>query len=124
MNKVVVRTGDVTDFFARAKRAARHADTGMPLDGAVTLAFEDPQTMFTVLSDARRKIMSEVMHQSKSISELSITLHRNRSSVTKDLGLLERKGLIVSRRESNPGHGVQKFVRAVAPRIEVTAVLG
>lgn len=123
MSKVVVRTGDVAGFFARAKRAARHVDKGQPLDDTVTLAFEDPQTMFTVLSDARRKIMSEVMHESKTISELSANLHRNRSSVTKDLGLLERKGLIISRRESNPGHGTQKFVRAVAPRIEVMAVL-
>jgi predicted transcriptional regulator len=123
VSKVVVRTGEVAGFFARAKRAARHADKGQPLDDTVTLAFEDPQTMFTVLSDARRKIMSEVMHESKTISELSARLHRNRSSVTKDLGLLERKGLIISRQESNPGHGMQKSVRAVAPRIEVMAVL-
>jgi predicted transcriptional regulator len=123
VSKVVVRTGDVAGFFARAKRAARHVDKGQPLDDTVTLAFEDPQTMFTVLSGARRKIMSEVMHESKTISELSARLHRNRSSVTKDLGLLERKGLIISRQESNPGHGMQKSVRAVAPRIEVMAVL-
>ena len=124
MSKVLVRTSDVAGFFERAKQAANRADSGHDLDGTVTLAFEDPQTMFTVLSVARRKLMQEVMHEAKTINELSITLHRNRASVTKDLGLLERKGLIVSRREANPGHGVQKWVRAVAPRIEVMAVLG
>lgn len=124
MSKVVVRTGDVLGFFERAKQAARRADKGQSMKGTVTLAFEDAQTMFSVLSDARRKLMMEVMHSPKTISELSICLHRNRSSLTKDLGLLERKGLIFSHRAPNPGHGVQKWVQAVAPRIEVMAVLG
>lgn len=64
-----------------------------------------------------------MMHAPKTVTELSISLHRDRSAVTKDLGLLEKKGLIFSRLESNPGHGVQKIVQAVASRIEVMAVL-
>jgi len=124
MSKVVVRTSDASGFFERAKQAARRADKGQPMAGTVTLAFEDAQTMFSVLSDARRKLMIEVMHSPKTISELSICLHRNRSSLTKDVGVLERRGLVFSRRESNPGHGIQKMVQAVAPRIEVMAVIG
>lgn len=124
MTKVVVRSGDVAGFFARARKAAHTADMGRSLDGTVTLAFEDPQIMFTVLSEARRRLMREVMQEPKTITELTRCLHRNRSAVTKDLGLLERKGLIVSRRQINPGHGIQKFVQAVASRIEVVAILG
>ncbi len=124
MRKAVVRTGDVSGFFERAKKAAKRADAGQAMEGTVTLAFEDAQTMFTVLSDARRKLMMEVMLAPKTINELSICLHRNRSSLTKDLGLLEKEGLIFSSREPNPGHGIQKVVQAVAPRIEVIAVLG
>lgn len=59
MTKVVVRTGDVSGFFERATKAARRADTGQALEQTVTLAFEDPQTMFTVLSDSRCKLMLE-----------------------------------------------------------------
>jgi len=124
MAKVVIRTDDVNGFFARAKDAARRADRGQPFDGKITLAFEDPQQMFTVLSDARRRLMLEVMHEPKTINELTLSLHRNRSAITKDVGLLEKVGLVVSQRLANPGHGIQKVVRSIAPKIEMVATLG
>ncbi|MCK7581221.1 MAG: hypothetical protein MZV65_40010 [Chromatiales bacterium] len=96
---------------------------GMPFEGKVTLSFEDPQQMFSVLSEARRRLMLEVMREPRTINELK-RLHRNRSTVTKDVGLLERVGLLVSQREANPGHGIQKVVRSVAPKIEMVATLG
>ena len=124
MTKIVIRTDDVMGFFSRAKDAARRADRGGAFDGKVTLSFEDPQRMFTVLSGARRRLMLEVMDEPRTINELSKRLHRHRSSVTKDVGLLERLGLIVSQRQANPGHGIQKTVRSVAAKIELVATLG
>ena len=88
MTKLVTRTDDVAGFFSRAKDAARRADRGEAFEGRVTLSFEDPQRMFTVLSEARRRLMLEVMREPRTISELSQRLHRNRSTVTKDVGLL------------------------------------
>jgi len=122
--KIVVRTGDVADFFDRAKNAAQRADQGGEFDGKVTLSFEDPQKMFTVLSASRRRLMQEIMQEPKTINELAGQLHRDRSSITKDVGLLERMGLIISQRQANPGHGVQKLVKAVAAKIEMVATLG
>ena len=124
MSKVVIRTDDVNGFFERAKDAARRADRGQAFEGKVILSFEDPQRMFTVLSEERRRLMSEVMHEPKTINELTSRLRRNRSSITKDVGLLEKLGLIVSSRQSNPGHGIQKLVQSVAPKIEMVATLG
>jgi predicted transcriptional regulator len=124
MTKIVIRTADVAGFFSRAKDAARRADRGGEFEGKVTLSFEDPQRMFTVLSQARRHLMLEVMRESRTINELSQRLHRNRSSITKDVALLEKLGLIVSERRSNPGHGIQKTVRSVAAKIEMVATLG
>ena len=122
--KIVVRTGDVAGFFDRAKNAAQRADRGGEFDGTVTLSFEDPQKMFTVLSGARRRLMQEIMQEPKTINELVECLHRQRSAVTKDVGLLERMGLIISQRQSNPGHGVRKLVKPVAAKIEMVATLG
>lgn len=124
MTKVVIRTDDVDGFFTRAKDAARRADRGQAFDGKITLAFEDPQRMFTVLSAARRRLMLEVMHEPKTINELTQRLHRNRSAITKDVGLLEKVGLVVSQRLANPGHGIQKVVRSVATKIDMVATLG
>ena len=124
MSKVVIRTDDLDGFFARAKDAARKADKAQKFEEKVTLSFEDPQRMFAVLSETRRRLMSEVMREPKSIKELTAKLNRNRSSVTKDVGLLEKMGLIVSSRQLNPGHGFQKVVQSVAPKIEMVAILG
>jgi|SRR5665647_2311849 predicted transcriptional regulator len=124
MTKIVTRTDDVAGFFSRAKDAAQRADRGEAFEGKVTLSFEDPQRMFTVLSQARRRLMLEVMREPRTINELSQRLHRNRSTVTKDVGLLEKMGLLVSQRQANPGHGIQKVVRSVAPKIEMVATLG
>lgn len=124
MTKQIVRTGDVADFFDRARDAARRADQGGKFDETVTLSFEDPQRMFTVLSTARRRLMTEVIREPKTISELSSTLNRNRSSITKDISLLESMGLVTSQRQVNPGHGIQKIICSVAPRIEMVATLG
>ena len=124
MTKQIVRTSDVSEFFDRTRSAARRADQGGKFEGTVTLSFEDSQKMFTVLSTARRRLMSEVIREPKTISELSTSLHRNRSTISKDVSLLESMGLVTSQRQVNPGHGIQKNVRSVAPRIEMVATLG
>jgi len=74
----------------------RLLDGGDDLQGAATLramrginsenALEQPR-MFTVLSEARRRLMLKVMDEPRTINELSKRLHRHRSSVTKDVGL-------------------------------------
>ena len=124
MTKMVIRTDNIEGFFLRAKKAAQRADQSEAFEGKVILSFEDPQRMFTVLSAARRHLILAVMHEPMTISELSDRLHRNRSTVTKDVGLLEKMGLLISQRQSNPGHGIQKTVRSVAPKIEMVATLG
>ena len=122
--RVTVKTGDVDDFFARARQAARKADQNETFDvPSMTFSFGDPEQMFAVLSETRRRLMHEIMQTPKSLQDLAVALNRPRSSVTKDVRLLEQTGLVVSERRPNPGHGVYKMVRAVAPRIDLVASL-
>ena len=123
MSKVMIRTGDAKDFFARAKAAARKADRGERLEKAMTLNFEDPAQMFAALSETRRQLMQEVMTESKSIRQLVEILQRDRTAITRDVGKLEELGLLITKRQMNPGHGIQKFVQSVAPQIELVARL-
>jgi predicted transcriptional regulator len=123
MSNILVKTSDTAVFFDRARTAAQKADRGDFFEEKLTLSFEDPQRMFAVLSEQRRRLMLEVMREPKTINELSKSLHRNRSSITKDVGVLERAGLVRSSKQSNPGHGVQKLVCALAAKIEVSATL-
>ena len=123
MSKVIIRTGDAKDFFARAKAAARKADRGQRQERTMTLSFEDPAQMFAALSKTRRQLLQEVMTESKSISQLVEILQRNRRAVTRDVGKLEELGLLITKLQMNPGHGIQTWVQSVAPQIELVARL-
>jgi len=123
MTKVVVRTGEVKDFFARAKAAAHKADRADKLEKTITFSFEEPAEMFSVLSDSRRRLMHEVMREPKTINQLVISLNRDRSSIARDVGKLEQLGLVITNKQSNAGHGIQKIVQSIAPKIELVATL-
>jgi predicted transcriptional regulator len=123
-NRVVIRTADEAEFFAAAKEAARRADRGEPFDGTITLSFEDPRRMLEVLTKNRQALVREVMRQPDTIPDLAKRLGRDRISVTKDVSLLEKLGVVQSERVSNPGHGINKLVRPAASRIELVSVIG
>jgi predicted transcriptional regulator len=122
-NRVVIRTADEAAFFAAAKEAARRADRGEPFDGTITLSFEDPRRMLEVLTKNRQALVREVMRQPDTIPDLAKRLGRDRISVSKDVSLLEKIGVVRSERVPNPGHGIRKLVRPVARRVELVSVI-
>lgn len=123
MDKAVIRTDDMDAFFARARNTARLADQGLNLESTFTLSFEDPQEITSLLSKQRYRLISEILKQPKTISELAKSLDRDRSSIARDIRLLEKTGLVVSERLTKPGHGTQKLVRTIAPKIEILVTL-
>jgi predicted transcriptional regulator len=88
------------------------------------ITFEDPQQMFVVLSVARRRIMIEVMKKPQTVRDLVHNLNRNRSTIVRDIRLLEQKGLLICQKSSAECNDREIIVKSVAPKIELVAMLG
>ncbi|MGP1678115.1 MAG: hypothetical protein ACTS6J_13270 [Burkholderiales bacterium] len=92
MTKIEIRTDDVPGFFSRARDAARRADRGNAFEGKVTLSFEDPQRMFTVLSQGRRRLMLEVMHEPRRLTSYPSACIATVPPLPRTLGCWRRSG--------------------------------
>jgi predicted transcriptional regulator len=104
-----------------SSRCTSRLDPDMP--EAIAIASVSPKDMVAILTENRRRLVMEVMKRPMTLGELAVSLQRDRTGVTKDVKLLERIGLVRTRREPNPGHGVRTVVRAAARRIDITATL-
>jgi len=124
MTTVSIRTGNVADFFARAREAALKADRGEDFEQKVTLSFEDPDQMLMLLSGGRRRIMLEIMKRPQTVQELANVLKRSRETIVKEIRFLEQKGLLSRKKAPAEENGSEVFVEAVAPKIELVAMLG
>jgi predicted transcriptional regulator len=123
-NKVIFETGTAADFFARTKEHAKKLDRGEKLAPEIRLIFEDPADLLRVLSLERLRVLRTIRtKKSPTISGLAMTLKRDRKAVSRDVKLLESFGLLRTRHESNPGHGVNTVVEPLAKKYHLTAIL-
>ncbi len=122
--KTTVVTETAEGFLARVRGVARQFDKGEPVAPSVTISYGDPAAMFNALTKARLRLLNEVLTTELSIQQLTKRLHRERSAVAKDVLFLEKVGLLTSVKRANPGHGVEKVVRTVAPKIHMVASIG
>jgi predicted transcriptional regulator len=123
MRNVIVNTGTTEEYFARGRELAQKIDRGESLKPEFTLTFEDPGDMFAVMSPARLELFRAAKADPASITAIAQRLHRDRSTVKKDVDVLVAAGLLDIEEVPLPGHGRQKFVRAVADRIQLQAVV-
>lgn len=123
MRNVVVKTGTTDEYFSRVREIARQLDRGETPQTEFTLTFEDPADMFAVMSPARLELFRAAKAGPASITAIAQKVHRDRSSVKKDVDILVTAGLLDVEEIPLPGHGRQKCVRAVAERIQLQAVV-
>ena len=124
--KVFVSTGTVGDFFKRAHEDAKTMDRGRLLAPEIRVTFEDPSEMLRALSAERMKVIKTVQkhHTSKpTVSSLATILKRDRKAVSRDVKVLESFGLLKTREQSNPGHGIMKVVEPLAEKYYLTATI-
>ena len=123
MRNVIVKTGTTDEYFAHIREIAKQMDRGEVPKSDFTLMFEDPRDMFAVMSSARLELFRVAKSGASSITALAHRLHRDRSTVKKDVDILVAAGLLTIEEAPLPGHGRQKFVRASADRIQLQAVV-
>jgi len=124
MTTVSIRTGNVDEFFVRARRSALKADRGEDFEDMVTISFEDAEEMLLLLSGGRRRIMLEVMKKPQTVQELANILNRKRATIVKEIRYLEQKGLLFRKKVQAKEKRSEVFVEAVAPKIELVSMLG
>jgi len=124
--KVVVGTGTVQEFFKRAHEDARKMDRGEILPPEIRVTFEDPIEMLRALSAERMRVIKTVRkhHATKpTVSRLALMLKRDRKAVSRDVKVLESFGLLKTRKQPNPGHGMMKVVEPLAEKYYLTATV-
>jgi predicted transcriptional regulator len=124
MNNVKVSTGSVEDFFKRSRERAVKLDRKERLPTDLRITFEDPADLMRALSAERVKVLQIVKRNRKpTVTKLAHMLKRDRKSVTRDVVVLEKLGLVRTKIEANPGHGVVKVVEPLAKNYHLTARL-
>ena len=124
--KVIVSTGTVGEFFHRAHEDAKKMVRGELLPPEIRVTFENPIEMLRVLSVERIRIIKIVRKHhatNPTVSALAVILKRDRKAVSRDVKLLESLGLLKTRNQLNPGHGIMKVVEPLAETYHLAATI-
>jgi len=87
------------------------------------MTFEDPTDLVRVLSPERVRVIRAVRQKPAAVSELAVTLMRDRKAVQRDVSLLETFGLLHAREEINPGHGRKRVIEPRAAKYQLVATI-
>jgi predicted transcriptional regulator len=87
------------------------------------MTFEDPADLLRVLSAERVRVIHAVREKPAAVSELAVTLGRDRKAVTRDVSLLESYGLVAGREEINPGHRRRRIIESRDARYQLIATI-
>lgn len=113
--KTIVTTGTIKDFFDRGKNISRSLDAKNKINTRKRIiSFEDPKDLLRFISDKKMTLMKLIREQPDSVTALAKFLKRERSSVDRDIRILESYGLVKTHYENNPGHGKYKIVEPVS----------
>jgi predicted transcriptional regulator len=121
--KVTLATGTLDEYVERSTERARKIDRGETIEPDISITFADPADLLRVLSLERLRVLRTIRtKKNPTISGLAMILKRDRKAVSRDVKLLESFGLLRTRHESNPGHGVNTVVEPLAKKYHLTAI--
>ncbi len=119
--KVTITSGSKDDFFDRVRTHAAKLDRGEFLPPSITITFEDPLEMLSVLTVERVRLLRRAKSGVLPISDLALGLKRDVRAVSRDVVRLEKAGLLRTSYRINPGHGRYKVVEPVATEYSLVA---
>jgi predicted transcriptional regulator len=122
-SKVTIKTGSTDEFFHRVRGCAEKLDRGESLPAEMTISFEDPMELLSILTSERVRLLRRAKGGSLPISDLADGLKRDVRAVSRDVVVLEKAGLLRTSYRANPGHGRLKIVEALARGYRLTANL-
>lgn len=121
--KLNITTGTTDEFFDRLRRDARKLDSGEAIAPGITITFEDPLEMLSVLTSERVRLLRRAKAGALPIAVLASGLKRDVRAVSRDVERLEKAGLLRTSYRANSGHGRCKVVEPVAREYNLTASL-
>jgi predicted transcriptional regulator len=124
-HQLTVTVEPTAAFFRRGRAIARRIDRGQPVPASARITFEDAHDFFAALTHARIRLL-EALRETRgplSITAIAGKVRRHRSVVSKDIGVLNRLGMVRIEEVSLPGHGKQKLVSPAAHKVELMAVV-
>ena len=114
--KTIVCTGNSKDFFDRGLKLAKSLDEKKTITTRRRIiTFEDPKDMIKFISDKKMTLMKLIRTKPDSVTKLAKILRRQRSSVDRDIRVLEAYGLVKTHYSVHPGHGRYKVVEPMSP---------
>lgn len=121
--RVTISSGSAEAFIGRSLERARKIDRCERLAPEIIMTFEDPADLVRVLSAERVRVIHAVREKPAPVSELAVTLRRDRKAVKRDVSLLKSFGLVNAREEINPGHGRRRIIEPRAAKYKLVATI-
>ena len=117
--KAIVAVENFEDLRVRKLARARKLDQQKAIPAERRITFESPAEMLSCMTPQRIRLWEAAREQPRSMSELATALHRDRKAVHRDIQALHSAGLLILRKQANPGHGQMQVVEAVAQNVEL-----
>ena len=121
--QVSLTTGETEAFFSRVLDRANALDGGESLTPSITINFEYPSKLQSLLTVERIRLLRQTKAGSMPITELASGLKRDLRSVSRDVLRLEKAGLPRTSHNVNPGHRRYKIVEPLARAYSLVANL-
>jgi predicted transcriptional regulator len=119
--KAKVSTSSFAELRERKLARARKLDRKEHIPSEKRINFATADEMLSHITPKRVRLCEVAREKPRSITELAAVLQRDRKAVHRDVQALHAVGMLLLRKEPNPGHGQVQVVTAAATRFQLVA---